>query len=110
MFSFISEALAATPCSWGCRKTVWVQCPTWRKPLRQCPKTYNDPVCESNKKLCQGKVHACVVAALVAYNATPACIACVYGAVVTGGAIAPACIATCGVAAASLEQTVKQCR
>jgi len=108
MCSFVSNALAA--CDWECGHTVWVQCPTWREPLRQCPKTINDPICESNKKLCRGKVHACVVAVLVSYNATPACVACVYGAVVTGGAISAACIAICGIAAASLEQTVQQCK
>lgn len=62
-----------------------------------------DIFCDMRKKSCEG----CLALAAVKLGASAQCVACVVGAVATGGAVAPACAGTCGGAATAEKVAAK---
>lgn len=105
ILSFNMMALG-NACDRDCRRQgPNVPCGTWRKPLRTCPSFYDEPICASERTLCNQTFAACLVASLIAYEATPTCIDLIYE---TG--INPLSIETCGIAAESLQIAYNNCR
>ena len=45
-------------CNTDCTRRIYVPCPTWSKPLRQCPKSWDDPGCLAGKVACNVKADA----------------------------------------------------
>lgn len=84
-------------------------CPTWRNPGRMCQSSFDDPICQTRRTACRGKLIGCLAGVIGTAAYAPQCGGCVIANVATGGAALLACAAPCLVSAGALELAVQNC-